>query len=122
MVPSADGAATLAAALRKHRRAAGLSQERLAQQSGVSDRTIRNIEGGRVTTPRLSSLRALADALGIGGDERVRLMELATPDDEADVMEVGPGGRIPVPLTPWWAGQPSGLRSTPCCRPAPPGW
>jgi len=100
MVPSADGAATLAAALRKHRRAAGLSQERLAQQSGVSDRTIRNIEGGRVTTPRLSSLRALADALGIGGDERVRLMELATPDDEADVMEVGPGGRIPVPLTP----------------------
>jgi predicted transcriptional regulator len=49
--------------LRAARQAAGLSQEELAERSGLSVRNISNIERGRVTRPRRSSLDALADAL-----------------------------------------------------------
>jgi transcriptional regulator with XRE-family HTH domain/tetratricopeptide (TPR) repeat protein len=50
--------------LRALRLRAGLSQEDLAARAGVALKTIGNIEAGR-TTPRPSTLRALADALGV---------------------------------------------------------
>lgn len=56
--------------LRAARQAAGLSQEELAERSGLSVRNISNIERGRVTRPRRSSLDALADALPLGADQR----------------------------------------------------
>jgi len=48
-----------------------LTQEQLAARSGVSVRTIRNFEAGRIPFPRAASVRSLADALALTGDERL---------------------------------------------------
>ncbi len=51
--------------LRTERRRAALTQEELAKQAGVGVATIARIEGGEITEPRVSTLRKLANALGI---------------------------------------------------------
>src|SRR3984893_12686222 len=51
--------------LRHQRVAAGLTQEDLAERSGVSVRTIADLERGRTRKPYPSSLRALVRALGL---------------------------------------------------------
>jgi transcriptional regulator with XRE-family HTH domain len=63
------------ATVREYRRRAGLSQEELAGKAGVGSKTIGNIEAGR-TVPRLSTVRLLAAALGLDGDERQRFFAL----------------------------------------------
>ena len=98
---TASEGATLADALRSRRQAAALSQERLAELAGVSVRTIRNIEGGRVRAPRLASVGALAEALSIGGAERGQFIALAVDHDD----DLGRGGAsdegsVPAPLVP----------------------
>jgi len=55
--------------LRAHRQGRLLSQEQLGEWSGLSARTIRDIER-RVRRPRGESVRLLADALGLKGRER----------------------------------------------------
>lgn len=102
MGPSPNGQpTTLASAVRRHRRAVGMSQERLAERSGLSVRTIRNIEGGRVRVPRLTSVAALADALGIGGDDRERFVEVGVANGaHGEPAALGRGGLVPAPLTP----------------------
>ncbi len=56
--------------LRAQRMQAGLTQERLAHHAGISVRTLRNLEGGRVRRPRGESMRLLAHALGLAGAAR----------------------------------------------------
>ncbi len=51
--------------LRQQRAAAGLTQEDLAERSGVSVRAIADLERGRTRKPYPSSVRALAGALGL---------------------------------------------------------
>src|ERR1700757_1707909 len=51
--------------LRQQRVAAGLTQEDLAERSGVSVRAIADLERGRTRRPYPSSVRALAQALGL---------------------------------------------------------
>src|SRR5271170_6963865 len=51
--------------LRKQRVSAGLTQEDLAERSGVSVRAIADLERGRTRRPYPSSVRALARALGL---------------------------------------------------------
>jgi len=75
----------------------GLTQEDLAVASGVSLRTIRDIEAGRVARPRPSTVRLLADALGLSGAERDTFRQRAllpstpsAPSDAADVGSAGP--------------------------------
>ena len=58
------------ALLRACRHRACLSQERLAARAEVSERTVRNLEAGRVRTPRIDTVRLLADALQLSGPER----------------------------------------------------
>ena len=56
--------------LRSLRTRALLSQEQLAQRSGLGVRTIRDLEGGRVSYPHGKSIRLLAGALGLAGEAR----------------------------------------------------
>ncbi len=56
--------------LRAYRERGLLSQERLAGRSGLSARTIRDLETGRVRRPRGESVRLLADGLRLAGWER----------------------------------------------------
>ncbi len=51
--------------IRAHRKAAGLTQEAVAEQCGLQVETISRVESGR-TTPSLETLLALAEALGCG--------------------------------------------------------
>ncbi|MFD8498589.1 tetratricopeptide repeat protein [Amycolatopsis sp. NPDC059657] len=55
-------------ALRASRLRAGLTQRKLAEQAGVSLRTIRHIEQGQVERPRQDSIRRLAAALESRGE------------------------------------------------------
>ncbi|MFG3712505.1 BTAD domain-containing putative transcriptional regulator [Micromonospora sp. NPDC047730] len=52
------------AELRLRRLRAGLTQEELARRAGISVRAVRDIEQGRVRTPRPESLRRIAEAVG----------------------------------------------------------
>src|SRR5215472_8853998 len=59
------GQARLGEWLRQQRVASGLTQEDLAERSGVSVRAIADLERGRTRRPYPSSVRALARALGL---------------------------------------------------------
>ncbi|MFJ4185030.1 helix-turn-helix domain-containing protein [Kitasatospora sp. NPDC089509] len=67
--------------LRRWRLRAGLTQEELAERSGLSSRAIRDLERGRVRRPRLSTVRLLAEAMGLTEQERTQLSEAARPVD-----------------------------------------
>lgn len=72
MAQPADGVLThVAANLRTHRAAAGISQSELAERSGLSRRTIVSLEAG-VANVSLSSLDRLAEPLGITFVDLVR--------------------------------------------------
>ena len=58
--------------LKKVRRRAMLTQEQLAEKSGVGITTINRIEKGRVEDPHFSTLRKLAEALEVDPAELVR--------------------------------------------------
>jgi transcriptional regulator with XRE-family HTH domain len=68
--------ASFGALLRTHREHALLSQEKLAERAGLSVRTVRELEAGRVRRPHGSSVRLLAQALGLRGNWR-RVFEAA---------------------------------------------
>jgi transcriptional regulator with XRE-family HTH domain len=51
--------------LKRYRRGAGLTQVELAEEAGVAQSTVTQIETGTITEPRPGTLKALADALGI---------------------------------------------------------
>ncbi|NRQ33793.1 helix-turn-helix domain-containing protein [Nonomuraea sp. NN258] len=63
--------------LRRHRHAARLTLEQLAEASGVSARTLSDMERGRSRGPQHRTVTALADALGLAGAEREQLVGLA---------------------------------------------
>jgi len=67
-----DDALRVAAAVRAARLRRGWSRETLAHESGLSFAAITQIETGRRTELRVSSLVALADALGVSVDYLVR--------------------------------------------------
>ncbi|WP_273942394.1 ATP-binding protein [Kutzneria chonburiensis] len=80
--------------LRQFRLRARLTQEALAEASGVSVRTIRGLESGARRNPQRSSLQQLADAMGLSPGDRELLMAavLGTP--------AAPGPRqLPAPPT-----------------------
>jgi predicted ATPase/transcriptional regulator with XRE-family HTH domain len=66
--------------LRQVRSAASLSQEELAQRSGVSVRGISDLERGARSAPRLETVRLLADALDVDQASRAALLAAARPD------------------------------------------
>ena len=56
--------------LRDHRRAAGLTQEDLAERSGLSVRSISDLERGSAHVPRRDSVDLIVRALGLDGPTR----------------------------------------------------
>lgn len=62
--------------LKQYRLAAGLTQEELAERSGVSTRTIGSIERGALQRPRSESLRLLAEALRLTPVQYDKLLAL----------------------------------------------
>ena len=65
-----DNLAAFGARLGAYRQAAGFSQQELAERSGLSVRTISNLERDRTKLPHPGSLRRLADALELRGQAR----------------------------------------------------
>src|SRR5215831_16572894 len=66
--PPPDG--SFGAILQAFRHRAYLSQEQLAARAELSERTVRNLEAGRVRSPRTTTVRLLADALELAEPER----------------------------------------------------
>jgi predicted ATPase/DNA-binding XRE family transcriptional regulator len=75
MAMPADSA--FAELLRKHRRAAGYSQEALAERSRLSARAIAALEQGNRRAPYRDTVTALGNALGLSPNERADLEEAA---------------------------------------------
>ena len=88
--------------LRRHRMAAGLSQEELAERAGLSARGVSDLERGARTAPRLETLRLLADALA----GRRRSAPPSSPPRGASARrptaaaDVAPPAALPMPPTP----------------------
>lgn len=70
----------LAGLVRHFRLAAGLSQEELAERSGLSARTVSDFERGLRTAPRPETIRMLAEGLGLSDSERASLIAAARPE------------------------------------------
>jgi transposase len=81
--------------LRARRRRALLSQEQLAARAELSERTVRDLETGRVRSPRPDTARLLADALQLTGPERESWFAAAR---EVNHQRAGPGAGGPAPL------------------------
>jgi transcriptional regulator with XRE-family HTH domain len=80
------------ALLRRHRVAAGLTQEALAEWTGLSVRAISDLERGVKRAPRVATLRRLADALGLAPVPAAILAAAARP-------AAAPGHNLPLQLT-----------------------
>jgi transcriptional regulator with XRE-family HTH domain len=65
------------ALLKHYRRAAGLTQEALAEQARLSVRGIQNLESGVSQTPRPDTVALLATALALAPEERAELLAAA---------------------------------------------
>lgn len=75
-----DASPTLASLIRRHRLTAGLSQEDLSERSGLSVRTISDLERGLHLTPHPETTRMVADGLELSGPERAILIAAARPE------------------------------------------
>ncbi|WP_089158137.1 BTAD domain-containing putative transcriptional regulator [Micromonospora sp. NBS 11-29] len=96
--------------LRRARVGRGMTQADLADRAGVSVGVVRDLEQGRSGRPRGGSLQALADALGLHHEDRVRMRQLSRPPQRQRVEAAGPA-RISVlgPLLVTRTGQPANL-------------
>ncbi|OCC08055.1 helix-turn-helix domain-containing protein [Streptomyces sp. PTY087I2] len=70
--------------VRRLRTRAGLTQEQMAERSGVSVRTIRRLETGKAADHRLGTVNLLADALDLGAEERRQLTAVLSPAPDPD--------------------------------------
>ena len=102
-----DEPASFALQLRRLRVASALSQEALADASGLSARAVRALEGGERLTPHRDTVRLLAGALGLDQKDSDRLQALVQRR------------RSPRPYRGAPATPPSALGAP--CVPAPPG-
>ena len=73
------------ALLRRHRLAASLTQEALAERAAVSATAIAALERGRRRAPRLSTLRLIARALDLSAGDLAELSRAASAEVDAGV-------------------------------------
>ncbi|TDV40144.1 helix-turn-helix domain-containing protein [Actinophytocola oryzae] len=91
--------ATFAALVQRWRHAASLTQEGLAERSGLSPRSIQNLESGRVSRPRRDSVRLLADALGLVGRTRAEFEHAARLGTPTPITEAASHRGVQVTMT-----------------------
>lgn len=92
-----------AALLRRHRQAGGLTQDELAERSGLSPEAISALERGFRRYPQRGTLTALADALGLDADQRAALEAAASRRGRPAVQTTAPPAFVPprqLPLAP----------------------
>src|SRR6266545_5604753 len=86
--------------LLRHRMAAGLSQQELAERAGLSRRGVSDLERGFRRSPYPATVRRLAEALALGEAERVALRAAArTRTDATQPIPQGRRGNLPLALT-----------------------
>jgi transcriptional regulator with XRE-family HTH domain/tetratricopeptide (TPR) repeat protein len=73
-----EGIRSFAALLKAYRGAAGLTQEELAERSGLSVHAVSQLERGVRRNPRASTIEFLAEALKLNASERAALFASAT--------------------------------------------
>ncbi|WIG61135.1 MAG: oligopeptide ABC transporter, periplasmic oligopeptide-binding protein OppA [Ktedonobacterales bacterium] len=76
---AAPSLVTFADLLRRYRTAAGLTQEELAEEAGLSVDAISTLERGVRRAPRKDTVALLADALDLGPDDRAAFALAARP-------------------------------------------
>jgi predicted ATPase/transcriptional regulator with XRE-family HTH domain len=102
--PGADDAA-FGDLLRQYRLAAGLTQEALAERSGLSVRGISDLERGARTHPQHETVKLLIAALGVSGEERAALLRAARRplaplrDPAAGIAQTNAFPDAPLPFT-----------------------
>jgi predicted ATPase/transcriptional regulator with XRE-family HTH domain len=77
------------ALLKRYRLAAGLTQETLAEQAGLSSRGLSDLERGARRIPRLETIHLLAGALRLSARERAIFLAAARPADQRGVATTG---------------------------------
>ncbi|MFW3462538.1 helix-turn-helix domain-containing protein [Streptomyces microflavus] len=104
------------------RRLSGWTQEELSDRSGVSVRTIRNLETGSNTNPRRTSVNLLLTALGASAtafsepapwDSGRRPALGQSPDLHSDPTALPPWQGPRPWATRWWAARPTWSTSSP---------
>jgi predicted ATPase len=85
--------------LRQHRNAAGLTQEDLAERSGLSVDTISLLERGEHRRPHRYTMQNLADALGLSRSDRIRFETSARKPAGSATARVARPVDLPLPLT-----------------------
>src|SRR5262245_14761155 len=81
--------------LRRHRLAAGLTQEQLAERASLSVRGISDLERGRRLRARSDTIALLAKALGLAKDEAARLSATVWADVDVPPAEEAVGTPTP---------------------------
>ncbi len=74
---TAGESAAFGALLRRHRLAASLSQEALAERAGLSANAVAALERGRRNAPRPDTVALLATALALDPNDRAAFVEAA---------------------------------------------
>jgi ribosome-binding protein aMBF1 (putative translation factor) len=80
----ADVLMPIADRLKAARKAVGMTQQDLAVKAGLSISAVVHIEAGRIPDPRVSTLRALAKALGLSMDVLAAEDEPEAPPAESE--------------------------------------
>jgi len=90
---------TFGVLLRRYRQAAGLSQETLAAQAGLSTRAISDLERGINRNPRSDTLDLLAGALPLTSHQQNLLRASARPERASGTSPVSPSHGLPLSPT-----------------------